>query len=57
MSKAVVFSGQGSQYVGMSADLVEAYPAAADLASTASGIVGDSLVQTMHNGPVEVLTA
>ena len=51
----VVFPGQGSQVVGMGADLVSAYPAAAALFDRAAEIVGYDLLELCRNGPDERL--
>lgn len=48
---AVVFPGQGSQAVGMGADLAEAYPLARELFARASEIVGYDLFAIMRDGP------
>jgi len=52
---AVVFSGQGSQYVGMAADLIRCFPEAATLAQKANDVVGYDLVSICTDGPAEVL--
>ena len=56
MKTAIMFSGQGSQYVGMTKDLCEAYPAARDLADRANDLLGFDLLQVMHEGPADLLT-
>ncbi len=53
---AAIFSGQGSQYVGMGADLVATFEAARALAARAESIVGFDLFALMADGPAEVLT-
>lgn len=56
MSSAILFSGQGSQYVGMCADLIESYDVVRDLVESANNIVGYDLRSIMVNGPAEILT-
>ena len=48
---AVVFPGQGSQVVGMGADLAKALPLARDVFSRASTILGYDLFKIMTEGP------
>src|SRR5258708_2442197 len=52
---AFVFPGQGSQHVGMSADLVQQYPAAAQTFEQADQILGFSLSKLCFEGPAETL--
>lgn len=54
---AFLFPGQGAQYVGMAAALVESSPAAKDLFDRANAILGEDLLQICVNGPVEKLNA
>jgi len=54
--KAFVFSGQGSQFVGMGKDFYDAYPSCADLFDKADEILGYSISDICFNGPVEELT-
>jgi [acyl-carrier-protein] S-malonyltransferase len=54
MSYAVLFPGQGSQYVGMGADLFEARPDL--LVDQAEEVLGWSLRDVCLNGPEEELT-
>ena len=54
--KAIVFAGQGAQFVGMGKDLVEAYPECRDLYRKADEILGYSLSKICFDGPVEMLT-
>ncbi len=52
---AAIFSGQGSQYVGMAADIAKAYPKARLLAEEAKDILQFDLLELMAEGPVERL--
>lgn len=56
MSSALLFSGQGSQYVGMCADLIENFDVVRDMVEMANNIVGYDLRSIMVNGPAELLT-
>lgn len=53
---AVLFPGQGSQHVGMGAELAAAYPAAARLFELADDVLGFSLSRLCWEGPEEELT-
>jgi [acyl-carrier-protein] S-malonyltransferase len=55
MRVGVVFPGQGSQKVGMGADLVAAYPSARTWFDTASSVLGYDLLDLCANGPDEKL--
>jgi [acyl-carrier-protein] S-malonyltransferase len=56
MSKtALLFPGQGSQYVGMGKDLFDAEPAARDIFEEADRIIGVPLSAVCFNGPEEEL--
>ena len=55
MSKAFVFPGQGSQYVGMGKDLCEKFPEAKRLFDEADALLGVSLSSICFNGPEEEL--
>lgn len=55
MKTAVLFPGQGSQYVGMGRDLAGRYPAAADLFREADEILGESLSRICFEGPEDEL--
>ncbi len=52
---ALVFPGQGSQQVGMGADLARQYPAAARIFQEADAILGFSLSKLCFEGPAESL--
>jgi [acyl-carrier-protein] S-malonyltransferase len=56
MSRALLFAGQGSQYVGMAKELMEKYHVAAELGSRANTLLGVNLTDMMINGPADVLT-
>ena len=55
MSKALLFSGQGSQYVGMTKDLVDAYEVARTMVAKANDILGYDLHAIMTSGPEDEL--
>jgi [acyl-carrier-protein] S-malonyltransferase len=57
MNLAFLFPGQGSQFVGMGADLAEVYPPAAETLAQADEILGFGLSALMREGPAEALTA
>lgn len=52
----MLFPGQGSQAVGMTADLLGTSGPASEFLSTVNGILDTELLGIMHDGPVEVLT-
>jgi len=52
----MLFPGQGSQAVGMGADLVEAYPEARDLFARADTLSGLPLSRLCFSGPLATLT-
>ena len=52
---AFVFPGQGSQYVGMSSDLADNFPAATETFAEASAQLGYDLLSLCINGPDEKL--
>jgi [acyl-carrier-protein] S-malonyltransferase len=56
MSLALIFPGQGSQYVGMGKALAERFPAAADTLAEADEILGLPLARLMAEGPEDELT-
>jgi [acyl-carrier-protein] S-malonyltransferase len=51
----MVFPGQGSQSVGMLAELAEACPLVEETFSQASGVLGYDLWERTQNGPADVL--
>jgi len=55
MKFACVFPGQGSQSVGMMAELAEAYPVVNELFSKASKVLKYDLWKVVQEGPVEEL--
>ncbi len=55
MSKAYIFPGQGSQYVGMGKDLYETFPVARKLFDEADNILGISLSTICFEGPEQEL--
>lgn len=57
MTLALIFPGQGSQYVGMAGSLRDSEPAAADVFALADETLGFSLSGLMLNGPDDELTA
>ncbi|MGE0160672.1 MAG: ACP S-malonyltransferase [Gemmatimonadales bacterium] len=56
MTLALLFPGQGSQYVGMARALAEAEPRAADILARANEILGFDLARLMREGPEAELT-
>lgn len=54
--KAVVFAGQGAQFVGMGRDLAEAYPECKELFDRADAALGYSLSKICFEGPESDLT-
>jgi len=53
--KALIFPGQGSQYVGMAKDLFEKSVEAKEMVKTADDILGINLSYIMFNGPEDEL--
>lgn len=53
--KALLFTGQGSQYVGMLKDICETYPEAMNTMNRADEILGYSISDIMFNGPIDKL--
>ena len=56
MSIALIFPGQGSQYVGMAKTLAEAEPIAAETLALADEVLGFRLSKLMADGPEDALT-
>ncbi|MGK7312602.1 MAG: ACP S-malonyltransferase [Candidatus Longimicrobiales bacterium M2_2A_002] len=54
---ALLFPGQGSQYVGMGRDVAAQYPAAREVFERADEALGTSLTAVMWEGPEDELTA
>ena len=57
MPRAFVFPGQGSQVVGMGADVCQHSPAAQHVFAIADQALGWSLSELCFQGPAETLTA
>ena len=57
MSIALIFPGQGSQYVGMAKALAKTEPIAAETLALADEVLGFSLSELMADGPEDELTA
>lgn len=55
MGKSLLFSGQGSQYVGMMSSLYQNFDTAKKLIDKADDILGYKLSQICFDGPIEVL--
>lgn len=56
MSFAFIFPGQGSQAVGMGAELAQAFPAARAVFEEVDAALGEKLSDLIWNGPIETLT-
>lgn len=56
MTRALVFPGQGAQYVGMGIDLAQASPRARALLEHADAVLGLPLAKTIAEGPEAELT-
>lgn len=57
MALALLFPGQGSQFVGMGQDLVEAFPEARRVFEEADDVLGFALSRVAFEGPADELTA
>ena len=55
MKTALLFSGQGSQYVGMMKDIADKYPSASEFIKKAEDVLGFSLSSICFEGPLEKL--
>lgn len=55
MKTALIFAGQGSQYVGMAKSVFEMFPAAAELISRADDALGFSISSLCFDGPADKL--
>ncbi len=55
MKTALLFSGQGSQYVGMLKDIYDKYPKAKEMIDSADKILGYELSEICFNGPADKL--
>ena len=55
-TRAVVFAGQGAQFVGMGKDLIEAHPECRDLFTRAGAVLGYDLAKLCAEGPIEEIT-
>lgn len=53
---AWMFPGQGSQFPGMARDLVQQFPAAAEVLAEAEALAGTALDSIRQRGPVESMT-
>jgi [acyl-carrier-protein] S-malonyltransferase len=56
MTIALVFPGQGSQAVGMGKALADAFASAREVFDEVDAALGESLSETIRNGPAETLT-
>ena len=54
--RAIVFAGQGAQFVGMGNDLAGAFPECKALYDRASAVLGFDLLALCADGPIETLT-
>ena len=56
MKRALVFPGQGAQYVGMGMELAQRFPVARDLLDQADDVLGFGLSDVIAHGPKDELT-
>ena len=56
MSLAFIFPGQGSQAVGMGAELAETFAAAREVFEEVDDALDEKLSKLMREGPIETLT-
>ncbi|HEY3799944.1 MAG TPA: ACP S-malonyltransferase [Caulobacteraceae bacterium] len=56
MTLAFIFPGQGSQAVGMGADLADAFGTAREVFQEVDDALGEKLSKLMREGPIETLT-
>lgn len=56
MARAFIFPGQGSQAVGMGADLADNFPVARDVFDEVDDVLSQKLSKLMREGPIEDLT-
>ncbi len=56
MTRALVFAGQGAQFVGMGKDLSESFPEVRELYAEADEVLGRSISTICFDGPEEELT-
>lgn len=56
MKLALVFPGQGAQYVGMAMELAQRYPIAREVLDQADDVLGFGLSDIIANGPKDELT-
>jgi [acyl-carrier-protein] S-malonyltransferase len=56
MKNALLFPGQGAQYVGMGRELAEQIPACRELYDRAAAVLGYDLARVSFEGPIETLT-
>lgn len=56
MASAIIFPGQGAQYVGMGKDLADGFAECRDLFDRAGAVLGFDLADVAFNGPMEKLT-
>lgn len=56
MPRALVFPGQGSQYIGMGSELAQRFPVARGLLDQADQVLGFALSDVIANGPEADLT-